>query len=155
MEGIAIFTVVLYSYICTVHYSLYTIHYSMAVYCIVQLISLQILCPVQGGQSPYWDVGNVVQLLPLSDLFLDFLDQYQAFWLPLSFHLAGRYLAILDQGLFDHLSLAMMMDRKMKISAESSEKIWFIVNQHSVSALFSWTSERKAKFRNVWHLDSE
>ena len=91
----------------------------------------------------------VVRLFLLSECFLDLFGFYQAVWFPLSFQLVGRYTAILDLSLLDLLNLVRMIKGRTNINADSSEVNKFIVNHHSVLALFYLSLLRTAKLRKV------
>ena len=115
------------------------------------------------GRSGYWIpcyghmsiflsqlfVLGVLWLFLLSECFLDLFGFYQAVWFPLSFQLVGRYMAILDLSLLDLLNLARMKKGRTNINADSSEVNEFIVNHHSVLALFYLSLWRTAKSRKV------
>ena len=90
-----------------------------------------------------------------SDHFLDLFGFYQALWFPLSFQLVGRYIAILDLSLLNLLILARMMKSRTNINADSSEVNKFIVNHHSVLALFCLSLLRTTKLRKVLGLENE
>ena len=80
---------------------------------------------------------------------MDLFGFYQAVWFPLSFQLVGRYTAILDLSLLDLLNLVRMIKGRTNINADSSEVNKFIVNHHSVLALFYLSLLRTAKLRKV------
>ena len=64
-------------------------------------------------------------------------------------------MAILDLSLLDLLNLARMKKGRTNINADSSEVNEFIVNHHSVLALFYLSLLRTAKLRKVLQLDNE
>ena len=94
-------------------------------------------------------VLGVLWLFLLSECFLDLFGFYQAVWFPLSFQLVGRYMAILDLSLLDLLNLARMKKGRTNINTDSCEVNEFIVNHHSVLALFYLSLLRTAKLRKV------
>ena len=60
-----------------------------------------------------------------------------------------QIMAILDLSLLDLLNLARMKKGRTNINADSSEVNEFIVNHHSVLALFYLSLLRRAKLRKV------